>query len=582
MQMRDWGSRGRVIALLAVTVLAALGPGDGGRATRAAATDCTPVLHHTFGAPVALHRMDAVTAAGTGNVWAVGQSYTYDYSGTGRSGTVISTTSTLLHWVGTEWQAVASPDPGAVLGPVFAFGRRDTWLTASRIDPATGGGPPLIFHSDGIAWAAGSIVDLQGHPVRTGTVAALGGSSPADLWAVGSGIWHGSHDSWQAVPVRELPGGTLELRSVAASSRDAAWAVGTFQATGQTTGQNIMLHWNGVAWGPVTVPGIQPRTVAAVPGQAGAWVGGNGGSAHWDGQAWTTVPVPGLGAGFMSHIAVNKDGAAWATAEGYPNPGTPGSPSPALYHWDGRHWTLVPGSLDTPRMTYSSLTIEGPDNVWAVGTRGFDAPGGGSSAEIAHIFSPCGLPTAPVANPQADGVRYFPEVHHTLRGLFRAYWEAHGGLAQFGYPITEEYQEPNATDGQTYRVQYFQRNRFEYHPENAGTPYEVLLGLLGRSGGGGTAFQPLPSAPPGVRFFPQTGHTLAPELAAYWESQGGLAVYGYPISEPSVTNEPNKQPYIMQYFERNRLEYHPDFPPDFRVSLGLLGAELLHQRGWLP
>src|SRR5436189_115583 len=28
-------------------------------------------------------------------------------------------------------------------------------------------------------------------------------------------------------------------------------------------------------------------------------------------------------------------------------------------------------------------------------------------------------------------------------------------------------------------VQYFERNRFEYHPENVGTPYEVLLGQLG-------------------------------------------------------------------------------------------------------
>jgi hypothetical protein len=28
-------------------------------------------------------------------------------------------------------------------------------------------------------------------------------------------------------------------------------------------------------------------------------------------------------------------------------------------------------------------------------------------------------------------------------------------------------------------VQYFERNRFEYHPENAGTPYEIQLGLLG-------------------------------------------------------------------------------------------------------
>ena len=34
---------------------------------------------------------------------------------------------------------------------------------------------------------------------------------------------------------------------------------------------------------------------------------------------------------------------------------------------------------------------------------------------------------------------------------------------------------------QSFRVQYFERARFEYHPENAGTPYEVLLGQFGRA-----------------------------------------------------------------------------------------------------
>jgi hypothetical protein len=29
-------------------------------------------------------------------------------------------------------------------------------------------------------------------------------------------------------------------------------------------------------------------------------------------------------------------------------------------------------------------------------------------------------------------------------------------------------------------VQYFERARFEYHPEFKGTPHEVLLGHLGR------------------------------------------------------------------------------------------------------
>ena len=48
-----------------------------------------------------------------------------------------------------------------------------------------------------------------------------------------------------------------------------------------------------------------------------------------------------------------------------------------------------------------------------------------------------------------------------------------------GRPLSEEFPEVNPTDGKIYTVQYFERNRFEYHPEFAGTPNEVLLGLLG-------------------------------------------------------------------------------------------------------
>ncbi|HEX2911270.1 MAG TPA: N-acetylmuramoyl-L-alanine amidase [Chloroflexia bacterium] len=74
---------------------------------------------------------------------------------------------------------------------------------------------------------------------------------------------------------------------------------------------------------------------------------------------------------------------------------------------------------------------------------------------------------------------YFKETGHSLGGTFYSYWKAHGGLPIFGYPISEEFQERNADDGKVYTVQYFERNRFEYHPENKGTRYEVLLGLLG-------------------------------------------------------------------------------------------------------
>ncbi|HEX7102218.1 MAG TPA: peptidoglycan hydrolase, partial [Nitrolancea sp.] len=48
-------------------------------------------------------------------------------------------------------------------------------------------------------------------------------------------------------------------------------------------------------------------------------------------------------------------------------------------------------------------------------------------------------------------------------------------LALFGYPISEEFVDPQTG----YVTQYFERAVFEYHPENAGTPYTVLLKRLG-------------------------------------------------------------------------------------------------------
>src|SRR5205814_2355211 len=74
--------------------------------------------------------------------------------------------------------------------------------------------------------------------------------------------------------------------------------------------------------------------------------------------------------------------------------------------------------------------------------------------------------------------RTFPETGRTVRGRFLAYWDAHGGLAQQGYPISEEMREVSDTDGKTYTVQYFERAVFELHSENQ-PPNDVLLSLLG-------------------------------------------------------------------------------------------------------
>jgi spore germination protein YaaH len=198
---------------------------------------------------------------------------------------------------------------------------------------------------------------------------------------------------------------------------------------------------------------------------------------------------------------------------------------------------------------------------------------------IATLKQP--LACFPVDQPDPlSGKLYFPETEHTLGGAFLRYWQANGGLPIFGYPLTEEFTETNPTDGKPYTVQYFERNRFEYHPENA-QPNDVLLGLLGVqiTRAQGLVFPPAydPAPGPDTVYFPQVEHTLSGPFLLYWQRNGGLAQFGYPISEPVLERSPtNHQSYIVQYMQRARFEYHPEFADtNAEVLLGLLGRDVL-------
>jgi len=168
-------------------------------------------------------------------------------------------------------------------------------------------------------------------------------------------------------------------------------------------------------------------------------------------------------------------------------------------------------------------------------------------------------------------IRFFPETGHSVGHGFLKYWENFGGLATFGYPITEEMQENGTT------VQYFQRARFEWHPGAAPQRYDVLLGLLGD-----IIAAPMMNQQPFQRvnasndvnctFYQPTGHRLCFGFRDYWQSHGGLAIFGYPISEEFQENG-----VTVQYFERQRLEYHPENSPQWQVEGGLLGTQVYNQ-----
>jgi hypothetical protein len=76
------------------------------------------------------------------------------------------------------------------------------------------------------------------------------------------------------------------------------------------------------------------------------------------------------------------------------------------------------------------------------------------------------------------------------------------------------------------------------------------------------------------RYFPETGYRVTGVFLAYWEQNGALPVFGYPLSEQRVENGRT-----IQYFERARFELNPDQSrPAYRVLLGRVGAELFAQQ----
>ncbi len=202
--------------------------------------------------------------------------------------------------------------------------------------------------------------------------------------------------------------------------------------------------------------------------------------------------------------------------------------------------------------------------------------------------------SAPVSRVSA-AQDYYVEKGHYLFGQFRDYWNGNGGIDRFGFPITKVV---NATseNGQMYPTQYLERAVFEEHPENTGTKFEVLgrrlaaLQTADRQKSDAN-FAKIADPKDSKRvFFPETGHTIGgtdagtAAIRAYWDAAGNgdpqrsILIFGFPISEPF--DEINAPPpagdgmmHRVQYFERYRIEYHPEMKdPRYQVLLGLLGV----------
>jgi beta-lactamase class A len=171
---------------------------------------------------------------------------------------------------------------------------------------------------------------------------------------------------------------------------------------------------------------------------------------------------------------------------------------------------------------------------------------------------------------------YFPETRQSVGHDFLKFWNSNGGLRTFGFPVGPEQMKGDLL------VQQFERARFELHLDGSapGTYPQVGLGLVGAERAAQLNLS-WPSNPnPGKgKYFQQTGQVLTGAFLDYWLNNGGERLFGYPISPAQEMVSPSDgQTYMTQWFQRARMEVHPELPAGHRVVLGTLGTELASSR----
>ena len=185
--------------------------------------------------------LSSVAATSARNAWAVGCTAFCFLSS-------VSPHTVILHWNGTAWTRMPSPAAARVgaLNGVVATSASNAWAVG-----CTGHcfGPmatttTMIVHWNGTAWR----LVASPNPAPNSVLTAVAATSASNAWAVGytrTGFktliahWNGAR--WTRVP-SPTPGPLSQLLGVGATSARSAWAVGADEKGA------ILQHWNGKTW----------------------------------------------------------------------------------------------------------------------------------------------------------------------------------------------------------------------------------------------------------------------------------------------------------------------------------------------
>jgi hypothetical protein len=286
----------------------------------------------------------------------------------------------------SPWRVVRTQNPsGGSLGlanldlsSVSASSATDAWAVGS----SGGGTEPTGEHWNGKAW---TIATFASGPDTPSSLNGVDDLNPTDAWAVGDTggrtlIEHWNGTSWAVVasPDPETgPGAFDELEAVSGTSPNDLWAVGTF-SDGENFSALLLLNFNGTAWTFFSPPseGDEFGEAVTVVSAHDAWAVGDDlagtVSAHFNGTSWTMVPTQMLNGNDSVNdlTGITSAGADDIWASGFEDNGGINFRTPYLLHWTGgKSWTLVkvPNAGSEGSLLTGVAALSATD-VWVAGT----------------------------------------------------------------------------------------------------------------------------------------------------------------------------------------------------------------------
>ncbi|SFR03792.1 hypothetical protein SAMN04488564_102390 [Lentzea waywayandensis] len=238
--------------------------------------------------------------------------------------------------------------------------------------------------------ATSNLWDVAAVDTRNAWAVGLEGYHPDQQYTTGDPMmlrWNGIRWSRTSLPVVR---GRVSFERVAASSAKDVWVKGSLRASDITDNVSLVWRYDGRTWTEVPYPpGATPSTLtirdlSVVDGHA--WLVGYRGNTpvfhEWAAGSWREHQPPTEcvnGGGFVNFCQINAV-KAFAPDDVWAagNGMWNGYMGPLLFHWDGTAWRVVEIGLNQQQVSLQSLDGLSSKDIWAAG----DSDTGGGNVVV--------------------------------------------------------------------------------------------------------------------------------------------------------------------------------------------------------